>query len=295
MHTELPQPAKHRLNRRRKDLDVRIDGRAVFGLAAHLFAVVFVITGRAITGISARTALEGANFDPSQATNLFVLNGSWSNAENITVAYSGPVSGRRTATYTLPHNGTYAFANSNSNMTIPITNLNGNIALYEMSNPDFSPRYDSFYLEVDNITNFPIGTYPYFAASHYPTAPSIGKQVYQQMEYRLVTNPLTNLLEGQVPPIGSIVGQAITEGASLTLTADAPVYLEVNGEYTIGRGWLPLGVPASAANIEQYQAPITQGQLDEFYLDFGGREGIFETPASFRTDLDEMIDDLLAG
>jgi hypothetical protein len=115
------------------------------------------------------------------------------------------------------------------------------------------------------------------------------------MEYRLITNPLTNLLEGQVPPIGSIVGQAITEGASLTLTADAPVYLEVNGEYTIGKGWLPFGVPASAANIEQYQAPITQGQLDEFYLDFGGREGIFETPASFRTDLDEMIDDLLAG
>jgi hypothetical protein len=234
-------------------------------------------------------------FDPSDAERYELINSVWVSQGTVNVDVDTPIPGRSTVSYNQPTNGTYTIANQGANLTVPFTYLNGNVALYEMANPDLSPRYDSFYLDVDNITNFPIGTYPYFAASKYPMASSVGQQVYQQMEYRLITNPLTNLLEGQVPPIGSIVGQAITEGASLTLTADAPVYLEVNGEYTIGKGWLPFGVPASAANIEQYQAPITQGQLDEFYLDFGGREGIFETPASFRTDLDEMIDDLLAG
>ena len=115
------------------------------------------------------------------------------------------------------------------------------------------------------------------------------------MEYRLVTNPLTNPLEGQVPPVGAAIGQAVTEGANLNLTSDAPVYLEVNGEYSVGKGWLPITEPASVDNIEQYQAPITQGQIDQFYLDFSDREDIFEKPESFKSDLDEMLDNLLAG
>ena len=281
---------------------VKINGTEVTGIA-ETDGFTEVIT-RNVGGTSYTDSLaitmdydaywEGSQFNPGgiDVERFEFINGVWESQGIVTVNTAG---GRSTVSYIQPHNGTYTLANQGANLTIPITNLNGNIALYEMSNPDFSPRYDSFYLDVDNITNFPIGTYPYFSASWYPTGSSVGKAVYQQMEYRLVTNPLTNLLEGQVPPIGSIVGQAITKGASLTLTADAPVYLEVNGEYTIGKGWLPFGVPASAANIEQFQAPITQGQLDEFYLDFGGREGLFETPASFRSDLDEMIDDLLAG
>ena len=254
-------------------------------------------SGAITTSLNWANALNGPGFIPSKGVLFSETGDAWditTTSPTVTVDTDGLLGGRSwTNTYTLPHNGTYAVANIDAAMTG--TYLNGNIALYEMANPDFNSMYDSFYLEVDNVSNFPIGTYPYFSASMYPTGSSVGKAIYQQMEYRLVANPLTNLLEGQVPPIGSIVGQAITEGASLTLTADAPVYLEVNGEYTIGKGWLPIGTPASAANIEQFQAPISQGQLDEFYLDFGGREGLFETPASFRSDLDEMLDDLLAG
>jgi hypothetical protein len=146
--------------------------------------------------------------------------------------------------------------------------------------------------------NFEIGRYPYFVADVWASPyslKSVGEAVYRQMEYRLASDPATNPLAGQVPPIGAILGQAITDHTEINLTSDAPVYLGVDGEYSVGNDWLALTEPASISNIEQYQEPITQGQIDQFYLDFSDREDIFDKPLSFKSDLDEMLDDLLAG
>ncbi|MBU8901877.1 MAG: hypothetical protein KOO69_03985, partial [Victivallales bacterium] len=227
--------------------------------------------------------------------SLFELGTAWDDAGTVAVAQAA---GRSTSSFSLSAGaGTFAIANTSADMTIPYTgpSVNGNDALYEMSNPNYGSSF-GFDLDVDNLTNFPIGTYPYFSSRGiFGDADSVGQAVYSQMEYRLAMNPLSNPLTGQVPTTGALLGEAITEGASLNLTSDASAYLETNGEYSIGRGWLPISEPASASNIEQYQAPITEGQLDEFYLEFGGREDIFDKPASFRSGLDELLDDLLAG
>ena len=252
-------------------------------------------SGAITTSLNWANALNGPGFTPSKGVLFSGTGDAWyitTTSPTVTVDTDGLPEGRSwTNSYTLPHNGTYAVANIDAAMTG--TFLNGNVALWEMASP--KPLSMSEDLDVDDVTNFPIGTYPYFTVREYKTAPSVGEEIYKQMQYRLVSEPITNLLGGQVPPIGSVVGQAITEGASLTLTTDAPVYLEVNGEYSIGENWLPLGTPASAGNIENFQAPITQGQLDEFYLEFGGQKGALDTPESFKSDLDEMLDDLLAG
>ena len=248
--------------------------------------------------------ITGATFDWDNAWNgsgfpsgtdtesLFELDSAWTAGETVNITVAARSS---TTTSTAFSSGTFAFANTTANMTIPITNLNGNDALFEMANPNFGSMF-GFDLDIDNLTNFPIGTYPYFSSRGiFGDADSVGQTVYRQMEYRLAMNPLSNPLTGQVPTTGALLGEAITEGASLNLTSDASAYLEANGEYSIGKGWLPISEPASASNIEQYQAPITEGQLDEFYLEFGGREGVFDKPASFKSGLDEILDDLLAG
>ena len=240
-----------------------------------------------------QTDTEGLQFDSTDAERFELIDNVWTSQGAVTVDTT-TTPGRSIVTYNQPHNGTYTFANVGANLTIPFTGpgINGNIAIWEMSNPNYS----SILGDVDNLSNFPIGQYPYFSTRGIFGDPSsVGQAVYRQMEYRLAMNPLTNPLTGQVPTTGALIGEAITEGASLNLTSDASAYLETNGEYSIGRGWLPISEPASASNIEQYQAPITEGQLDEFYLEFGGREGFFDKPTSFRSDLDELLDDLMAG
>jgi len=240
------------------------------------------------------TSIEGVKFNqPGDTVDLYTFeDGDWTSLiETLSISSSG---GRSTTDYVLPHNGTYTIANHGADMTIPPLPMNVNI--YEMANAHFLPMYVD--LDTNVFLDFPMGMYPYFSSDRWVTPEnmlSVGQSVYRQMEYRLTTDPQTNPLNGQVPPVGAVLDQAITEGASLTLTSDAPVYLEVNGEYSVGENWLPITEPASVENIEQYQEPITQGQIDQFYLDFGGREDIFEKPVSFKSDLDEMLDDLLAG
>jgi hypothetical protein len=244
-------------------------------------------------GVNWAESQEGTGFDTTDASLFDYSGGKWTKDNPVTV--NTPSAGRHAITdYELTHNGTYTIANSDADMTSPPNPMNVNI--YEMANSHFLPFNGS--LDTNIFLAFEIGVYPYFTPDSYVTAENInplGEITYRQMEYRFVTDPQTNPLYGQVPPIGAETGQAITEQASLTLTGDAPVYVVADGEYSAGEGWLPITEPASVENIEEYQEPITQGQINEFYLEFGGREDIFTRPASFKSDLDEMLDDLLAG
>jgi hypothetical protein len=236
---------------------------------------------------------EGNGFVPANADLFSYGNGEWTTLGTVTV--TTPSAGRHAISgFVLPHNGMYTIANADAEMTVPP--LPNNVNIYEMANAHYIPMYPD--LDTNIFLNFPVGFYPYYVSDRYFTPSnlhSVGQAVYRQMEYRWITNPETNILGGQVPPPGAVLGQAITEQASLTLTSDAPVYLEVNGEYSVGEGWVPITEPASVENIEQYQEPVTQGQIDQFYLDFGQREDIFDKPLSFKSDLDEMLDNLLAG
>jgi predicted outer membrane repeat protein len=250
-------------------------------------------TNDLVLGINWATAMEGDKFDPTDASLFTFTSGEWTPEEKLTI--DTPSAGRHEfINYVLEHNGTYTVANTGGDLTVPP--IPNNVNIYEMANAHFMPMHTD--LDCNIFLNFGVGVYPYFPYDIWVTpenSDSVGRAVYRQMEYRLISNPLTNPLYGQVPPPGEILGQAITEQASLTLTADAPIYLEVNGEYSVGKEWLPITEPATVENIEQFQEPITQGQIDQFYLDFGDREDIFEKAAPFKSDLDEMLDDLLAG
>lgn len=239
------------------------------------------------------TSGEGSEFNTGDTIDLYTLEGNeWTSLiDSLTITEAG---GRSSTGFTLPHNGTYTIGNAGAEMTIPPLPMNVNI--YEMANPHYLQMYTD--LNTNVMLNFEMGLYPYFSSNRWVTPEnmhSVGQSVYRQMEYRLTTDPQTNPLYGQVPPAGAVLDQAVTQGVSLNLTSDAPVYLEVNGEYSVGKDWLSITEPASIDSIEQYQEPITQGQIDQFYLEFGGREDIFDKPVSFKSDLDEMLDDLLAG
>ncbi|MDD5597730.1 MAG: choice-of-anchor Q domain-containing protein, partial [Victivallaceae bacterium] len=250
-------------------------------------------TNDLILGINWPTAIEGTGFDPSDASLFSFSSGEWTIDGPLTI--TDPSAGRHEfSNYLLTHNGTYTIANTNVDPTVPP--VPNNVNIYEMANPHFMPMYTD--LDTNILLHFEIGWYPYFTSDLWLTpenSDSIGQAVYRQMEYRLISSPLTNPLYGQVPQAGEVLGQAITEQANLTLTDDAPIYLEVNGEYSVGAGWLPITEPATVENIEQFHEPVTQGQIDQFYLDFGDREDIFEKAAPFKSDLDEMLDNLLAG
>ncbi|MDD5727410.1 MAG: hypothetical protein PHV59_02495, partial [Victivallales bacterium] len=244
-------------------------------------------------GVNWDSTQEGSGFDPADASLFSYGGGEWTADGTVTV--TTPSTNRHAiSNYILTHNGTYTIANTGADMTVPP--IPNNVNIYEMANAHFLPFNDQF--DSNIFLAFPVGYFPYFIAGNYATAENLiplGSAIYRQMEYRLVTDPQTNPLFGQVPPPGAVLGQAITEEASLTLTPDAPVYLVADGEYSAGEGWLPITEPASVENIEVYQAPLTEGQINEFYLDFGSREDIFAKPVSFKSDLDEMLDDLLAG
>ena len=276
---------------------VKINGQVVDGIAqTDGFTLVINRDSTDVVNVAMNwdSRWNGTNFNPGAptTTDLFVLNGNkWTSVQTVDVDSS---TARSTTNFDLSHNSSYTIANSNANLTIPPLPMNVNI--YEMANAHFLPMYLDF--DTNIFLHFEMGYYPYFTVDTWFSPynlKSVGLAAYRQMEYRLITSPQTNMLGGQVPPPGALLGQVLTEQASLTLTSDAPVYLEVNGEYSVGKGWVPLTEPASVENIERYQEPVTQGQIDQFYLDFGDREDIFERPVPFKSDLDEMLDNLLAG
>ena len=276
---------------------VKLNGQVISGIQDTVCFTTYLdhINGTSAIDIGLRinwdSSIEGSNFTPGPDKSLETLEGGWSQLCTVDV---DSAAGRSSIDCDITHNGTYTIAMAGADMSVPPNPMNVNI--YEMANSHFLSFNDN--LDTNIFLPFEIGVYPYFKPDTYATAESLdqlGEAIYRQMEYRFVTDPQTNPLHGQVSPIGAETGQAITEQASLTLTADAPVYVVADGEYSAGEGWLPITEPASVENIEEYQEPITQGQINEFYLEFGGREDIFTRPASFKSDLDAMLDDLLAG
>ncbi|MCP3967301.1 MAG: hypothetical protein GY750_08820 [Lentisphaerae bacterium] len=172
---------------------------------------------------------------------------------------------------------------------------NLNINLYMQGFPHFTPFHYST-LDVNEISAFPIGRYPFFEPTQYfypQTLVSVGEEAYEEFEYRFTTNPLTNPLYGQVPPLGALLGFEITPGAPLSITADFPVYGDVNGEYTIGSDWLVVSEPVSTFNVTEYQDPLTVGQIDQFYLDFGDRTTLFEKADPFVDSVDDALNKLI--
>ena len=153
---------------------------------------------------------EGSGFDSDNASLFDYSGGKWTEDGSITTITTPSANRHAFTNYELIHNGTYTIANSGADMTSPPNPMNVNI--YEMANSHFLSFNEN--LDTNIFLPFEIGVYPYFKPDTYATAESLdqlGKAIYRQMEYRFVTDPQTNPLYGQVPPIGAETGQAITE------------------------------------------------------------------------------------
>ncbi|QSH40442.1 DUF4347 domain-containing protein [Lentisphaerota bacterium ZTH] len=205
---------------------------------------------------------------------------------SFSVAPSGFALGNTTAQVSTPVSAPAAGITSSVE-----SDLNGNINLYMQGCPHFTPFHYST-LDVNEISAFPIGRYPFFEPTQYfypQTLVSVGEEGYDELEFYFSVNPLTNPLYGQDPLREGLSGFEVAVNAPLSYTVDFPVDAGCNGEYTVGSDWLVTHEPMEGLSVNQYQQFMTVGEIAQFYLDFSDRTTLFEKAEPFADSIDRAL------